>query len=326
MTSKHGDTDERDVKIAIDDLITQKVQVAGVHPNVDQEVILVTEDKVRLCLASKFERAARGKHWTTIAGLIATLIMTLTTAQFRDFVGLSSQEWRGIAIAALIASVGWFIASLRWAFSTPKLDDIVRELKEGSRKIAREEQVVAVAGERDILLVEQRDFDTVESDRRSLWRFEYREPTRVPDDVMRVLGRAQAAFEQALGFPSNAADKFLSAKQIGNSARQSLHLGYAPDSWDYILTRLSKDHPAELMTHAGVITPRKSGNGFYDRFRNRLMVPIMSSRDTLVGFAGIVLDGSEPRILFSPESAFFKHHYAIEYLKSQPELRVITGL
>jgi DNA primase len=51
--------------------------------------------------------------------------------------------------------------------------------------------------------------------------------------------------------------------------------------------------------------PRKTGSGFYDRFRNRLMIPIHSETGALVGFGGRSLDGSDPKYLNSPESEVF---------------------
>src|SRR5436305_12466945 len=51
--------------------------------------------------------------------------------------------------------------------------------------------------------------------------------------------------------------------------------------------------------------PRKSGSGYYDRFRNRLMIPIHSETGALVGFGGRSLDGRDPKYLNSPESDVF---------------------
>ena len=81
--------------------------------------------------------------------------------------------------------------------------------------------------------------------------------------------------------------------------------GYAPDSWDYILTRLARKHGEKALELAGLIMPRKSGSGYYDRFRNRLMIPIHSETGALVGFGGRSLDGGDPKYLNSPESELF---------------------
>ena len=81
--------------------------------------------------------------------------------------------------------------------------------------------------------------------------------------------------------------------------------GYAPDSWDYIITRLARKHGEKTLELAGLVMPRKSGTGYYDRFRNRLMIPIHSETGALAGFGGRSLDGSDPKYLNSPESELF---------------------
>ena len=48
------------------------------------------------------------------------------------------------------------------------------------------------------------------------------------------------------------------------------------------------------------------GGGFYDRFRNRLMIPIHDRQGRVIGFGGRSLDNSEPKYLNSPESNYFK--------------------
>jgi len=81
--------------------------------------------------------------------------------------------------------------------------------------------------------------------------------------------------------------------------------GYAPDSWDYLLRRLGQKHGEQKLEKAGLITPRKEKSGYYDRFRNRLMIPIHSETGALVGFGGRSLDNQEPKYLNSPESEVF---------------------
>jgi len=185
-----------DAKIVIDDLITKKVQVKGVHPNVEQEVILITEDKVRLCLNENFHRAARSKQWATVSGMILTLLLTLTTAQFRDFGGLSSQEWRGVMIAALVLSIAWFAVTVRWAAKSPTIETIVEELKEGSQRLAKEERVVNV-GDEEYLVLEKRAVRSLLEDASGLIGPLSEELGPVPDDVRKALIISMQAFRTA---------------------------------------------------------------------------------------------------------------------------------
>ena len=88
---------------------------------------------------------------------------------------------------------------------------------------------------------------------------------------------------------------------------ESFELGYAPEAWDGLLRHLQQVEGIDpsLMEAAGLVVPRKGGNGFYDRFRHRLMVPIHDRQGRIIGFGGRSLDGSEPKYLNSPETEVF---------------------
>lgn len=83
-------------------------------------------------------------------------------------------------------------------------------------------------------------------------------------------------------------------------------LGYARDKWDGLRNYLQiKRVPANLLEKSGLVIPRKSGSGFYDRFRERLIFPIHNPNKQVVGFGGRVLDTSLPKYLNSPETPVY---------------------
>src|SRR5688500_4564226 len=125
------------------------------------------------------------------------------------------------------------------------------------------------------------------------------------DDLLEVIDDASEAFHQALGFPDNPASRYLTDRKVSKDIITKYGFGYAPDSWDYILRRLSGKHGEKKLELAGLITPRKGSTGYYDRFRNRLIIPIHSETGALVGFGGRSLDGTDPKYLNSPESEVF---------------------
>jgi DNA primase len=125
------------------------------------------------------------------------------------------------------------------------------------------------------------------------------------DDLLEVVDEASEAFHQALGFAENPAQRYLDERGVSAEVIKKYGFGYAPDAWDYILTRLARKHGEKTLELAGLVTPRKSGSGYYDRFRNRLMIPIHRETGALVGFGGRALDGSDPKYLNSPESELF---------------------
>ncbi len=125
------------------------------------------------------------------------------------------------------------------------------------------------------------------------------------DDLLEVVDEASEAFHQALGWGDNPAKRYLDQRRVADDIIKKYGFGYAPDSWDYILTRLARKHGEKTLELAGLVMPRKSGTGYYDRFRNRLMIPIHSDTGALVGFGGRSLDGTDPKYLNSPESELF---------------------
>ena len=125
------------------------------------------------------------------------------------------------------------------------------------------------------------------------------------DDLLEVLDDASEAFHQALGWGDNAAKRYLEDRGVSQDIIKKYGFGYAPDSWDYILRRLGQKHGEPKLFKAGLLSERKEKTGYYDRFRNRLIIPIHSETGALVGFGGRSLDGSDPKYLNSPESDVF---------------------
>lgn len=125
------------------------------------------------------------------------------------------------------------------------------------------------------------------------------------EELLELLEEASAAFHQALEWVPNPADEYLEKREISKEVRAKYGFGYAPDAWDYLLTRLGRKYNADRLEAAGLVLPRKTGSGHYDRFRNRLMIPIHNESGNVIGFGGRTLDGSDPKYLNSPESEVF---------------------
>ena len=82
-------------------------------------------------------------------------------------------------------------------------------------------------------------------------------------------------------------------------------LGYAADEWDGLVSVLErKNVDLEKAAQAGLLIPRKNG-GYYDRFRGRVIFPILNLRQQIVGFGGRVLDDSLPKYVNTPETPIF---------------------
>lgn len=85
-------------------------------------------------------------------------------------------------------------------------------------------------------------------------------------------------------------------------------IGFALDSWDdlYIYLKSKKFSDQEIES-AGMIVPRKTGSGFYNRFRSRIMFPIFDPRGRVIGFSGRVFGDEEgvAKYMNSPEGPLF---------------------
>ncbi|WP_298612332.1 DNA primase [uncultured Thermosynechococcus sp.] len=124
-----------------------------------------------------------------------------------------------------------------------------------------------------------------------------------------ILAIATSFYEHALRQPiGQAAQDYLRRQRhLQEDTIQQFRLGYAPAGWQGLYTYLveQKGYPARLVEQAGLIVPRQTGDGYYDRFRDRLMIPIMDAQGRVVGFGGRTLSNAEPKYLNSPETPIF---------------------
>ncbi len=96
-----------------------------------------------------------------------------------------------------------------------------------------------------------------------------------------------------------------SERRINNEAIQSFRLGYAPSGWSQLYDHLvSRGYSVEMMVSAGLIKPNTQG-GYYDVFRDRLMIPVCDSQGRVIGFGARALDNAQPKYLNSQETPVF---------------------
>ena len=116
---------------------------------------------------------------------------------------------------------------------------------------------------------------------------------------------AQLYHELLLTAPqAEAARQYLTQRGVPQEFIVSYQLGYAPDAWDFLSSRLSKTFPAEAIVQAGLIVAKKNG-GWYDRFRDRIMFPILDAGGKTAAFGGRILGDGQPKYMNSPESPVF---------------------
>ena len=138
------------------------------------------------------------------------------------------------------------------------------------------------------------------------------------EKLRRALALASGWFRSQLrSTVGQAAQTYLTeARGLSAATQDAFELGYAPTQWDGLLKHLQQvEGLSDLLESAGLVVPRKGGNGFYDRFRHRVMVPIHDRQGRVIGFGGRSLDGTEPKYLNSPETEVFekgKHLFGLD--------------
>lgn len=102
-----------------------------------------------------------------------------------------------------------------------------------------------------------------------------------------------------------AVQDYLDRRKIRRATAVNFGMGASPDSWDTLLTAMTAKgySKAELLT-AGLVVQGKNGH-LYDKFRNRLMLPVVDVRGDVVAFGSRVLDKSEPKYMNSPETPVY---------------------
>jgi DNA primase len=127
------------------------------------------------------------------------------------------------------------------------------------------------------------------------------------EPLRQLMAQAAEAYVAALwGREGERARAYLDARGIDPDVARRFGLGWAPEGWDHLLSHMrARGVDAEPLVQAGLVVPRQTGSGFYDRFRGRLVFPIRDSQGRVVAFGGRGLGHEEPKYLNSPETPLY---------------------
>ncbi|HEX7296688.1 MAG TPA: DNA primase, partial [Pyrinomonadaceae bacterium] len=136
-------------------------------------------------------------------------------------------------------------------------------------------------------------------------RFESRR--QEAEDVIQLNTWAMQWWEQQLETSREAqiARDYLTGREISPETQKNFRLGYSPDSWDALSIYLRQKGATQTQIDRSGLVVQKENGGSYDRFRGRLMFPILDVQGRPIAFGGRTLRNEDAKYINSPETAAY---------------------
>lgn len=139
--------------------------------------------------------------------------------------------------------------------------------------------------------------------------------------------QAARFFHQQLHSPAGQAGlAYLQSRGLSRGILTRFGLGFAPDSWDSLIGAMAQlGYEKQELLEAGLAASNQKGR-IYDRFRGRVMFPIIDLRGDVIGFGGRVLGDGTPKYLNSPDSPVFnksRNLFALNLAKNTKLGRIV---
>jgi len=155
------------------------------------------------------------------------------------------------------------------------------------------------------------------------------------ENLFRLNKKVMGVYSTALtkDMKTNPAKEYLNKRRISDDIIEQFQLGYSQDKWDTIVHFLKKEKlTQQTALKSGLVLERKKKDGYYDRFRNRLMFPIFDINMQVAGFGGRVMDDSMPKYLNSPETPVYSKsrilyglHAAKQHCRQEGFVYIVEG-
>ena len=134
---------------------------------------------------------------------------------------------------------------------------------------------------------------------------QYQSQYRQQERLWALMKEAARFFHATLYEPAGARGLAYAQKRgMSKGTLTRFGIGFAPDAWHSLIDAMrQKGYTDQELKDAGLVSEK--GGRMYDRFRNRLMFPIIDVRGNVIGFGGRVMDDATPKYLNSPETLIF---------------------
>ncbi|HSD28305.1 MAG TPA: DNA primase, partial [Vicinamibacteria bacterium] len=137
-------------------------------------------------------------------------------------------------------------------------------------------------------------------------RFEPGPDRKEREEMLALMEAAAQHFTRTFwAAPGTKAREYLLGRDFRKETLEKIRAGAARDAWDDLLGALRGKFSPALILKAGLVLERQGKEGHYDRFRNRVVFPIVNESGKVVAFGARSLDGSEPKYLNSPETPVY---------------------
>ena len=122
---------------------------------------------------------------------------------------------------------------------------------------------------------------------------------------------------------AKAAREYLAKRGISEETQKAFHIGFSPDSWDSLLNHLrEKGADQKLVEQSGLVSVNEEKDRVFDRFRGRIMFPVLDVNGRPVAFGARALGDEQPKYLNSPETpAYTKGEHLYGLFQSKEETR-----
>ncbi len=154
------------------------------------------------------------------------------------------------------------------------------------------------------------------------------------EELFEINKKAATLYNKLLLEDSRAAKarQYLERRSISTDTIKNYGLGYAPDGWDTLTKELKGSNKQLLLAQKTGLIVKKDADRYYDRFRNRIIFPIINLSRNVAGFGGRIIDKGEPKYLNSPESVIYSKRHtlyglpnAVKDIKNSEKAIIVEG-
>jgi DNA primase len=152
------------------------------------------------------------------------------------------------------------------------------------------------------------------------------ETKKISDEIIELNKVALGFWEAELkkkNAKAKAAREYLEKRGISEEVQKQFHVGFSPDSWDSLLNLLrDKSSDENVIEHSGLVSVNEEKDRVFDRFRGRIMFPVLDINGNPVAFGARAMGDDQPKYLNSPETpAYTKGQHLYGLFQAREEIR-----